>query len=82
MLEYQRMTKAPLQIVQQALALPPEARADLAEQLLSSLDSAEQSEIDRAWAEEADRRMAAIESGEEELIDGAEIRKLLRDAQK
>jgi len=26
--------------------------------------------------------MAAIESGEEELIDGAEIRKLLRDAQK
>jgi len=82
MVQYQRMTKAHLQIVQQALALPPEARADLAEQLLSSLDSAEQSEIDRAWAQEADRRMAAIESGEEELIDGAEIRKLLRDAQK
>ena len=71
-----------MQIVQQALALPPEARADLAEQILSSLDTAEQSEIDKAWAEEADRRMAAIESGHEELVDGAEIRKLLRDAQK
>jgi putative addiction module component (TIGR02574 family) len=76
------MTKAPLQIVQQALALPPEARADLAEQLLSSLQTAEQSEIDRAWAEEADRRMAAIDSGEEELVDGAEVLKRLRNAQK
>ena len=76
------MTKAPSKIVEQALALPPEARADLAEKLLSSLDSAEQSEIDRAWGEEAERRLAAIESGAEEVVDGAEIRKILRDAQK
>ena len=76
------MTKAQEQIAQQALALPPEARAELAEKLRASLDGAEQSEIDKAWAEEADRRLKAIEDGEMDVVDGSEIRKLLRDSQK
>jgi putative addiction module component (TIGR02574 family) len=72
------MTKAPPQLVKKALSLPPEARADLVEQLITSLSDAEQSEIDRAWAEEADRRMRAIEAGEMEVVDGEEILKKLR----
>jgi putative addiction module component (TIGR02574 family) len=76
------MTKAQEQIAQQALELPPEARAELAEKLWASLNSAEQSEIDKAWAEEADRRLKAIEDGEMDVADGSEIRKLLRDSQK
>ena len=72
------MTKAPSQLVKQALSLPPEARADLVEKLISSLDDAEQCEIDKAWAEEAERRMRAIEAGEMEVVDGTEILKKLR----
>ena len=76
------MSKEEQQLLEEALALPAKVRAEMAEKLFASLEDPEISEIDRAWAEECDRRMAAIESGEEELIDGAEIRKLLRDAQK
>jgi putative addiction module component (TIGR02574 family) len=72
------MTKAPPQLVKKVLSLPPEARADLVEQLITSLDHAEQSETDKAWAEEAERRMRAIEAGDMEVIDGAEILKKLR----
>jgi putative addiction module component (TIGR02574 family) len=76
------MTKTQEQIAQQALALPADVRAELAEKLWASLEGAEQAEIDKAWAEEADRRMKAIEAGEMEVVDGSEIRKLLRESQK
>jgi putative addiction module component (TIGR02574 family) len=76
------MTKTQEQITQQALALPADVRAELAEKLWASLEGAEQAEIDKAWAEEADRRMKAIEAGEMEVVDGSEIRKLLRESQK
>ena len=43
-----------------ALALSPGLRAMLAEHLLKSLDAQQQADVDRLWAEEAERRVQAI----------------------
>ncbi len=73
------MSKREQQLLKEALALPPKIRAEMAEKLLESLEDNEISEIDRAWAEECDRRMRAIEAGEMEVVEGAEIMKKLRN---
>jgi putative addiction module component (TIGR02574 family) len=58
------------QILKAALALPPGARAMLADHLLASLDGPTQKEIDAAWAEEIERRIREIDEGKVELVDG------------
>jgi hypothetical protein len=47
-----------------ALKLDPKGRARLAERLLESLETLSPEENARIWAEEAQRRAAALESGE------------------
>ena len=73
------MSKKELQLLEEVLALPPKVRAEMAEKLLASLEDNAISDIDRAWAEECDRRMKAIEAGEMEVVDGAEIIRKLRN---
>jgi putative addiction module component (TIGR02574 family) len=51
------------QIENQARELPPEERAKLAESLLESLHSP-LAEIEQAWADEVERRVAAFDRGE------------------
>ena len=51
------------QIEEQARALTAEERAKLAESLLESLQSPV-SDIERAWAEEIEQRIAAFDRGE------------------
>jgi len=52
-------------LLREALRLPPEARAKLAGELISSLDdSAPDSDRDVAWAAEIRRRIDAYEAGE------------------
>ena len=50
-------------IINQAMALPPEERAIVVEQLLLSLDSPDQA-LGDLWAEEAEARLDAYERGE------------------
>jgi putative addiction module component (TIGR02574 family) len=52
------------EIFRAALSLPEEVRVALAEQLLESLDSADQREIDARWAKEAEDRIDAYDRGE------------------
>jgi putative addiction module component (TIGR02574 family) len=66
------------EILRAALALPPGARAMLADHLLASLDGPNQKQIDAAWAEEAERRMREIDEGKVETIDGDEVMRELR----
>ena len=61
-----------------ALSLPPGARAMLADHLLESLDAENQKRIDAVWAEEAERRVRAIDDGRVELIAGDEVMAELR----
>ncbi|HEX5889541.1 MAG TPA: addiction module protein [Pyrinomonadaceae bacterium] len=61
-----------------ALALPPDARAMLAEHLLESLSAEEQQRIDDMWAEEAERRDNEIEDGIVAAVPGDEVMNRLR----
>jgi putative addiction module component (TIGR02574 family) len=61
----------------EALALPAEQRAELAVELLASLDEdisdADPDEIDRAWGEEMQRRSAQIASGDVKTLTWDEV---------
>jgi putative addiction module component (TIGR02574 family) len=61
------------EVTAQAMALPPDARALLADRLLNSLDSPGRKDLDRLWAEEAERRVQQIKNGEVELLPGEEV---------
>lgn len=66
-------------VFDEALALPVDARLGLVEMLLSSLNLPSQNEIDRLWAEEAERRVAAIDRGDVNLIPGEKVFELIRN---
>lgn len=65
-----------------ALALPPDARAMLAEHLLESLSADEQQRIDDLWAEEAEQRDMEIENGIVAAVPGEEVMNRLRSRYK
>lgn len=70
------------EIMSAALALPPGARATLAEHLMESLDAEDQERIDSLWAEEAERRDKEIEDGTVTAIPGEEVMNRLRSRYK
>ena len=55
-------------IVEQALGLPRESRAFLAEKLLESLDLEEEFDVSAAWREEIQRRCEDLDRGRVDLI--------------
>jgi putative addiction module component (TIGR02574 family) len=65
------------QVLREALALPPKARAEIAGTLLRSLDLREEAGVDAAWEVELDRRLREIESGEAKLIPWERVRRRL-----
>jgi Putative addiction module component len=65
------------QVENEALKLNPEARAELAEKLLRSLEDLSDEDIERLWAEEAVRRDAELDSGTASMRDAEDV---LRDA--
>lgn len=65
------------QVANEALKLKPEARAELAEKLLRSLEDLSDEQIERLWAEEAVRRDAELDSGTASMRDAEDV---FRDA--
>lgn len=59
-------------IAVEALTLPNEARALLADRLVESLDPAEDGYIHHLWAEEANRRLQELHTGKVAGISGEE----------
>ena len=57
------MTKAAEALLADALRLSPEVRAELAAELLASLDGPADPDAETAWAAEIERRVDAIEAG-------------------
>lgn len=53
---------APAKILEEALTLKPDEKAELIDLLLASLDKPDQ-EIDHLWAKEAESRLDAYETG-------------------
>lgn len=64
---------------QQALALDDKDRADLAYDLLDTLDPGPASEVDQAWLDEAERRVTDLDAG---TIRSAPIDGVLEDIKK
>jgi len=65
-------------IFEQALDLPADARMVLIDKLLHSANLPTQSEIDKLWAEEVEKRCKDLESGKAKLIPGDEVFKKIR----
>ena len=65
-------------IADEALALPSEARALLADRLVESLDPAEDGYIHNLWAAEANRRLHELRSRQTTGIPGEEAVAKLR----
>jgi putative addiction module component (TIGR02574 family) len=60
------------EIADEALGLPSEARALLADRLVESLDPAEDGYIHDLWVKEAHRRLTELRSGAVSAISGEE----------
>jgi putative addiction module component (TIGR02574 family) len=67
------MTSTNDRVVEEALSLPSDVRISLVEKLLASLNLPVDEEIDRLWAEEAERRVSQIEEGKAEMVPGEEV---------
>jgi putative addiction module component (TIGR02574 family) len=68
------------QIAEEALALPSEARALLADRLVESLDPVEDTNLRHLWTAEAQRRLEDVRSGKVKTIPGEEALERVRRA--
>lgn len=68
----------PKQIESEALRLPEEERAELAQKLLLSLDAPSEQEIAEDWLLEAHRRARALDDGAVQPIPAEEVRRKAR----
>ena len=65
-------------LAEQAMKLPTEARARLADLLVESLDAQEIGRIERLWAAEAVRRRDEVRSGQVKTVPADEAQRRVR----
>lgn len=70
------MARSAAEILKDTLALPPEARAEIADALFESLDDPADQDVERAWSAEIARRMQQIDAGEVQLVTWSEARRI------
>ena len=68
------MKQSIVEILKEALKLPPEARAALAGTLLDSLDETVDRDAESAWEAEIVMRLKEIDEGKVNLVPWAEAR--------
>ena len=76
------MPLTPKELAQKAMELSTEGRAELADLLIESLDTAQLGRIDRLWFAEATRRRDDVRSGKASTIPASEAVEQVRDALK
>jgi hypothetical protein len=69
------MSKADQSVFADALRLEPETRAEVAAELLASLDGLADPDPEAAWDVEIERRIAAIEAGTVRLEAWTEVKR-------
>jgi putative addiction module component (TIGR02574 family) len=69
-------------IASEALELPITARAELAKQLLDSLDNVSEEENEKLWAQEAERRYSEYKAGNIKAVPAEEVFARLRSRRK
>ncbi|HVT33443.1 MAG TPA: addiction module protein [Rhodanobacteraceae bacterium] len=65
-------------IEKEALELPIDKRAKLAQRLLESLDELSEAEAEKLWAQEAARRAREIDEGKVQLVSSEEFERRMR----
>jgi putative addiction module component (TIGR02574 family) len=73
------MSKRGTEVLEEALTLPPEERAELADRLLTSLEPPADHRTDRLWAGEVEDRLDAYERGEIKAVSAKEAFDAARD---
>ena len=68
------MTQEAHELLQKALALPENERAELAGNLISSLDTTVDPDVDAAWQAEVARRAQEVELGEVKTVPWEVVR--------
>jgi putative addiction module component (TIGR02574 family) len=63
------------ELLQKAMALPPEARAALASSLIESLDENVDEDAEAAWQQEIARRMDEVQAGTAKTVPWSEVRR-------
>jgi putative addiction module component (TIGR02574 family) len=61
------------QVLREALALAPQERAELVEQLLATFQSPPDPHLDELWAREAEDRLDAYERGDLKAVPAEEV---------
>lgn len=61
------------ELAERGKELAPEDRSRLVDMLLASLHEAPVAEVEAAWDEEVEHRLAAYDRGEMQTIDGEEV---------
>jgi putative addiction module component (TIGR02574 family) len=61
------------ELAERGKALAPEDRSRLVDMLLVSLHEAPLAEVEVAWDQEVERRLAAYDRGELQALDGEEV---------
>ena len=69
------MTKAAEAVLADALRLDLDGRAEVAAELLGSLDGPADPDVETAWAVEIERRVAAIEGGTVRLEPWTDVKR-------
>ena len=69
------MTQEAHELLQRALALPENERAELAGNLISSLDTEVDADADVAWQQEVARRAHEVESGRVKPVSWEEVQR-------
>jgi putative addiction module component (TIGR02574 family) len=69
------MKRDAMDILKEALELPPEARAAIAGSLLDSLDPEVDEDVEAAWAAEILRRIEELDRGKVSAIPWADARR-------
>ncbi len=73
------MEQIPETVLNAAMALSPNSRAALAEELWLSIDEKDRAGVEAVWAVEIERRVSSLESGETKLIPGEQVMREARD---
>lgn len=76
------MSELTKKLADEALLLPREARAELVDKLIQSLNITSLLDIDKLWAEEAENRISEYDSGKVNSMDGLQVIRELRDRYK
>jgi putative addiction module component, TIGR02574 family len=69
------MTQEAQELLQKALALPENERAELAGTLISSLDAVIDPDVDAAWQQEIARRRDEVQSGEIKTVAWEDVQR-------